>query len=253
MANVNGREINLKPTDGMRTEAERYRAWKKEGRAGGTDVAATRASQILSGDELSPDTVITMRAWFARHEVDKQGQGFSPGEDGYPSPGRVAWAAWGGDAGQSWSNSKGDAIENAQKSRSEILSLISDPAIAVQRDTIGDVDLTQLRRSEVVTFDRAADAPAEEQRTYTFPFSSEYPVQRSFGAEVLSHDQGAADLSRLNDSAPLLFNHDPNKVIGVVDRAWVVNQVKRGYATVRFSRNSFAQEVLNDEIGRAHV
>ena len=246
MANVNGREINLKPTDGMRTEAERYRAWKKEGRAGGTDVAATRASQILSGDELSPDTVITMRAWFARHEVDKQGQGFSPGEDGYPSPGRVAWAAWGGDAGQSWSNSKGDAIENAQKSRSEILSLISDPAIAVQRDTIGDVDLTQLRRSEVVTFDRAADAPAEEQRTYTFPFSSEYPVQRSFGAEVLSHDQGAADLSRLEDSAPLLFNHDPSKVVGVVERAWVDTQAKRGYATVRFSRNSFAQEVLND-------
>ena len=127
-----------------------------------------------------------------------------------------------------------------------ILSLNADHAIAVQRDSIGDVDLTQLRRSEVVTFDRAADAPAEEQRTYTFPFSSEYPVQRSFGAEVLSHDQGAADLSRLNDSAPLLFNHDPNKVIGVVERAWVDNQVKRGYATVRFSRNSFAQEVLND-------
>jgi hypothetical protein len=37
-----------------------------------------------------------MSAWFARHEVDKQGEGFSPDEDGYPSPGRVAWAAWGG-------------------------------------------------------------------------------------------------------------------------------------------------------------
>ena len=100
MANVNGTEIDLMPTDGMRTEAQRYRDWKGEGEQGGTDVAATRASQILSGDELSPDTVITMAAWFARHEVDKQGEGFSPDEDGYPSPGRVAWAAWGGDAGQ---------------------------------------------------------------------------------------------------------------------------------------------------------
>ena len=73
MANVNGTEINLMPTEGMRTEARRYRAWKEDGEAGGTDVAARRASQILSGDELSPDTVITMAAWFARHEVDKQG------------------------------------------------------------------------------------------------------------------------------------------------------------------------------------
>ena len=98
MATVNGEQIDLMPTDGMKEEAQRYRGWKADGNAGGTEVAATRAGQILSGDELSPKTVITMAAWFARHEVDKQGKGFNPGEDGYPSPGRVAWAAWGGDA-----------------------------------------------------------------------------------------------------------------------------------------------------------
>ena len=38
-----------------------------------------------SGKELSADTVITMSAWFARHEVDKQGKGFSPGEEGIPA------------------------------------------------------------------------------------------------------------------------------------------------------------------------
>ena len=114
MANVNGTAIDLAPTDGMKIEAQRYRDWKSEGRAGGTEVAATRAGQILSADELSPETVITMAAWFARHEVDKQGQGFSPGEDGYPSPGRVAWAAWGGDPGQSWSITKANRIKNLQ-------------------------------------------------------------------------------------------------------------------------------------------
>ena len=41
MANVNGTDINLMPTDGMRKEAERYREWKKEGEGGGTDVART--------------------------------------------------------------------------------------------------------------------------------------------------------------------------------------------------------------------
>lgn len=114
MANVNGTEIDLMPTSGMREEAERYRAWKEEGRDGGTDVAATRASQILSGDELSPETVKTMSAWFARHEVDKQGEGFGQGEPGYPSPGRVAWAAWGGDAGKSWSDARAARIDRAE-------------------------------------------------------------------------------------------------------------------------------------------
>ena len=46
MANVNGTDINLMPTDGMRKEAERYRAWKKEGEGGGTDDARTRAQQV---------------------------------------------------------------------------------------------------------------------------------------------------------------------------------------------------------------
>jgi len=102
---------DLMPTAGMREEAQRYRDWKAEGRRGGTSVAARRASQILSGDALSEETVITMAAWFARHEVDKRAEGFSPGEEGYPSPGRVAWAAWGGDPGQRWSTARADSIK----------------------------------------------------------------------------------------------------------------------------------------------
>ena len=92
------------PTEGMREEAQRYRDWKEDGRDGGTEVAARRATQILSGNELSDDVIVAMSAWFARHEVDKKAEGFSPGEEGYPSPGRVAWAAWGGDAGKTWSD-----------------------------------------------------------------------------------------------------------------------------------------------------
>ena len=99
------------PTEGMREEAQRYRDWKEEGREGGTDVAARRASQILSGDELSDETIVTMSAWFARHEVDKQAEGFSPGEEGYPSPGRVAWAAWGCVAGKTWSDRLVEAMD----------------------------------------------------------------------------------------------------------------------------------------------
>jgi HK97 family phage major capsid protein/HK97 family phage prohead protease len=71
-------------------------------------------------------------------------------------------------------------------------------------------------------------------------------VARYFGNEVLSHEMEAADLGRLNDGAPLLFNHNPDKVVGVVERAWVDGKKKRGYVKVRFSRNSFAKEVMAD-------
>lgn len=239
MANVNKTEINLLPTEGMRAEAERYRAWKADGRPGGTDVAAARASQILSGDELSPNTVITMRAWFARHEVDKQGEGFSPSEDGYPSPGRVAWAAWGGDPGQTWSNSKGAAIENAREERSALHSLKLDTAAPMEQR---DLNREPLRR--VASFD--ASAIGEESRSLEFSFSSEAPVARWFGDEVLSHDSQSVDLTRLNDGAPLLWNHNPDQVLGVVERGWIDGEKKRGMVAVRFSRSAFAEEKLAD-------
>jgi HK97 family phage major capsid protein/HK97 family phage prohead protease len=108
-------------------------------------------------------------------------------------------------------------------------------------DLSRDMEGQLLKRAEVADFQVSDDG-----RVMEFPFSSEYPVARYFGNEVLSHDGEAADLARLNDSAPLLFNHDPNKVVGVVERAWIDGKKKRGYVSVRFSRNSFAQEVLAD-------
>lgn len=108
-------------------------------------------------------------------------------------------------------------------------------------DLSRDLEGQLLKRSEVADF-----TVSDDERSIEFPFSSEYPVSRYFGNEVLAHDERSADLSRLNDSAPLLFNHDPNKVVGVVERAWIDGKKKRGYAKVKFSRNAFAQEVLAD-------
>ena len=96
-------DINTTPTDAMAEEAKRGLAWRKEFGRGGTQVGATRANQIIRKVSLSPSTVRRMFSFFSRHEVDKQGQGFRQGQDGYPSAGRIAWALWGGDAGFSWS------------------------------------------------------------------------------------------------------------------------------------------------------
>jgi HK97 family phage major capsid protein/HK97 family phage prohead protease len=92
-------------------------------------------------------------------------------------------------------------------------------------------------------FNVQADRLNADARTVAFSFSSESPVERYFGAEVLSHKAGAADLSRLNDGAPLLFNHDLNDVIGVVEQA-SIGQDMRGHCTVRFAKTARADEVL---------
>lgn len=91
------------PTSGMKAAARRALAWKKEGKRGGTIVGTTRANQIVNGTKLSESTVKRMYSFFSRHEVDKKAKGFSPGEEGYPSPGKVAWDLWGGDSGFAWS------------------------------------------------------------------------------------------------------------------------------------------------------
>lgn len=97
------------PTAEMKDEAQRGLDWRSEFGRGGTEVGIARARDIVNGKNLSEDTVKRMRSFFARHEVDKEAQGFRPGEDGYPSNGRIAWALWGGDAGKSWAD---DIVED---------------------------------------------------------------------------------------------------------------------------------------------
>ena len=65
-----------------------------------------------------------------------------------------------------------------------------------------------------------------ERDNLTFSFSSEQPVERYFGEEVLDHDEESVDLTRLNTgAAPLLFNHDPNQVLGKVTKAWIEDKL----------------------------
>jgi HK97 family phage prohead protease len=103
-------EIDLKPTEGMAKEAQRAIDWRKEGHPGGTPVGWARARQLVNRQQLSPRTVKRMHSFFSRHEVDKQGEGFSSGPN-YPSKGRVAWGLWGGDAGQTWARAKSEALD----------------------------------------------------------------------------------------------------------------------------------------------
>lgn len=375
MATYKGENIDLTPTEAMAEEAQRFLDWRGEGEKGGTDVAVARARQLVNRQELSPETVRRMHSFFSRHEVDKEAEGFRPGEDGYPSPGRVAWAAWGGDPGQSWARGKAASLDridgeeraeevtasaakgiankveehneehgdtpskrvtvrmltavfrrgigayktNPQSVRPTVTSpeqwafarinsflyavrngrfrsgkhdtdLLPDghplksevqsdderllpmdrhiqkveetddayvitfgksemqpPVEMTAGDKEDDDDYERLDRSTLVF--RASDAEMvdEDDRRVRMSLSSEEPVERAFGLEVLRHSDDAVDLSRMNSGhAPLLLDHDMTKQIGVVERTYLDQAERRLRAVVRFGKGALAREIYDD-------
>lgn len=336
MATYKGQDINLKPTATMAEEAQRGLDWRKEHGRGGTEVGVARARQLVNRQELSPETVRRMVSYFARHEVDKEGEGFSPDEDGYPSAGRIAWALWGGDAGKSWANEKDrvmDRIDDEERgwdeerpypnehaarinepdqyddfrreadaggsgidfiygivdNTSEIQSIRFDadryteaearewlddhdyepikfePAIGERGDDMENIeenivednveevteDVARFDRSEMVQRaigmqDTAIDT---ESRTVRVGVSSEEPVKRSFGLEVIDHRTESMNLEFLNSGrAPLLMDHDMERQIGVVESVELDENARRLRAIVRFGRGELASEVFNDVV-----
>ena len=87
-----------------------------------------------------------------------------------------------------------------------------------------------------------------EKRTVEMAFSSEEPVERWGENEVLSHEKGDYDFSRLNNAHPLLLGHnerDPDAQIGVIESA-KVGADKIGRAMVRFGESEKAKEIFRD-------
>ncbi len=93
-----------------------------------------------------------------------------------------------------------------------------------------------------------------DARTVELAFSSEEPVARWFGDEVLDHSKGAVRLDRLNGGAAVLVNHDWDDQVGVVESARI-DKDGRGRAVVRFGRSARADEVFQDIVDgiRKHV
>ncbi len=88
-----------------------------------------------------------------------------------------------------------------------------------------------------------ADTIDADQRTAELTFSSEQPIQRWFGEEILCHDAECVDLSRLQQIGVLLWNHNMDTPIGKIEKAWIGDD-KRGHATVRFDDDSKAEEIF---------
>ena len=328
-----------KPTDGMKVEAQRGLDWRKEYGRGGTEVGIARARDIVNGKNLSEDTVKRMYSFFSRHEVDKKAEGFSQGEDGYPSNGRIAWALWGGDAGFSWSRQIAERLKKEDRTmqdidKSDTLSpdiedetMTEEVRAAPDELSVGDFvswdssggeaygKIERIERDGSIdvpdsdfTINGDADDPAalievyregedgyeasgrmvghrfstltktaergykdkerfsrekmktrgmmfdnkivdEEKRTVRIAVSSEEPVERSFGNEILDHNERSIDLSfARSGTMPLLLDHDPRQQIGVVEDVNLDGSARRLRATVRFGRNGLAKEVFDDVV-----
>jgi HK97 family phage major capsid protein len=285
------------PNSGMKSEARKGLDWRSEFGRGGTEVGIARARDIVNAKDLSDSTVKRMYSFFSRHEVDKNAQGFRPGEKGYPSNGRIAWALWGGDAGFSWSKKLVNQMKKDER-WSEFIDkdVTIEPeqeVIQMERHVVGveeteDSFIVEFRKADMEaaeepvediiedseeersaesddeeyqamardmvsdkviyrTIDLSRGAIDEEKRIVRIGVSSETPVERDFGLEVLGHNKEDIDMEFMSSGrAPLLNNHKMDEQIGVVRSFYLDEAQRRTVALVEFGKSALAQEVFED-------
>ncbi|UVY23416.1 MAG: prohead serine protease [Bacteriophage sp.] len=85
------------------------------------------------------------------------------------------------------------------------------------------------------------------ERKFILSFSSEEPYERWWGIEILDHSEGAVDLRRLNEIGVLLYNHNRDKVIGKINRAWI--EEMRGMAEVEFDADDESELIYQKVAG----
>jgi HK97 family phage prohead protease len=198
--------IDFTPPAGVREEAAKGLAWRSEYGRGGTAVGVARARDLSNGTNISPETAKRMASYFARHEVDKQGEGWSPSQDGFPSAGRIAWALWGGDAGQAWANKLVRQINAADENDRSAIMQIERRAIAIDEVESAVPLLSVESRSE-----------DDGEREYIVGYAAKFGVlSLDLGDFVERIDPAAFGIvsERRGRKRPLetraLWNHDPN-------------------------------------------
>ncbi len=131
----------------------------------------------------------------------------------------------------------------AEPTVEEVEKLVVEPST----EATSDITNERQKRAHITSFIRSD----KKDRVIEFPFASEEPVERSWGNEILEITDKAMDMSRLNTGAPLLYQHDPDKIVGVVEKAYIKG--KRGFARVKLANNELGremQELISDNIIR---
>lgn len=117
---INCGDINLSIPESVQRMARIGLEQRKEHGRGGTSVGLSSARRLAAGGTASPEFVRKVARYFPRHAVDLRATGADPGDDGYPSNGRIAWNLWGGTPGWAWARSKVKQLDNCT-SKSEVI------------------------------------------------------------------------------------------------------------------------------------
>jgi len=112
LVTINFADGSYIPTNAMADNARRalaIREKKPMSQRGMTSVGIARARDLINKRPMSEDTVRRMKAFFDRHEADKQGETWDQQGKGWQ-----AWNGWGGDEGYSWATAIVERLNKAE-------------------------------------------------------------------------------------------------------------------------------------------
>ena len=198
------RQVDLTPPGYMRASARRGLEWHREGLSGDGIVDRTiREAVAMAEGNVTADKWVRLRAWISRHLVDMDAPQNTPGEEGYPGPGAVAMALWGGGGSKRSAEralAYADGVvgrleaENEGRAKGEALSKL------------------ETRIFEVDDFEVREDADGMHLEGYAALFNSRSENLGGF-TETIQPGAFRASLKSRND-IKLLWNHDTGAVLG---------------------------------------
>jgi len=200
------RQVNLDPPAYMRASARRGLEWHREGLSGDGIVDRTiREATAMAAGNVTADKWVRIRAWIARHLVDMDAPRNTPGEDGYPGPGAVAMALWGGGG--------------SKRSAERALAYAEGVVARIEEENEGRSTVTgeaksklETRFIEVDAFEVREESDGMHLEGYAALFNSRSENLGGF-TETIAPGAFRASLKSRND-IKLLWNHDTGAVLG---------------------------------------
>lgn len=199
------RQVDLSPPAYMRASARRGLEWHADGLSGEGIVDRTiREARAMAEGNVTADKWVRIRAWIARHLVDMDAPRNIPGNDGYPGPGAVAMALWGG------GGSKRSA-ERALAYAEGVVARIEEEAD--DRSTVTGQAKSKLETRIIEqSFEIREEADGMHLEGYAALFNSRSENLGGF-TEVIKPGAFRTSLRARND-IKFLWNHDTGAVLG---------------------------------------
>lgn len=179
---------SYKPTSAMARNAKRaldVRAEKPPSQRGMTPVGLARARQLINRQNLPLDTVRRMKAYFDRHQKDKQGETWADQGKGWQ-----AWMGWGGDEAWTWAK---NIVSRADKRANSVSSVDNDACVGH-----GDCALPSTMANTNWKTSIAITKRDDEQRLV---FGWLYVAKRADGTQVVDHSGEVISTDTLEKAA----------------------------------------------------